>query len=294
MNAYKLLNKSLLVFLFCVIVACINGCSPKIQQAGLRAPANIKIDGQTSEWPNNKLQAYNSDNRIEYTICNDDDNLYLTVRTAGHNALDKIMYNGLIFNINHIEDAKKQDTSNVTVTFPIVSAKDGYDITAKATHYNIQRFRNDSVSRVSRSTLDSLLHAANKKAAEIEKELKITGVKEIKDSLISVNNTMGIKAMGQFNKKMEYIYELAVPLKYLGLSIKKASKFSYSITLNSVLLDIETNSNGEKTYSVRKGRNVPKGMDINPDRRYMITTTKLNGEYTLARSLKYNSVSDSF
>ena len=269
----------LLFVVIFLIVITVSACSPKIQQTGLRAPADIKIDGQTLEWPNNKLQAYNPTERIEYTVCNDDDNLYLTARTSGHNAIDKIMYGGLIFTVNSVTG---KDTNNVSLTFPIITPHDGYDIVTGAMHYDHERFRNDSVARVKRPQLDSLLDALNKTAAKILKEIKVTGVKAIKDSILSIINANSIKAMGQFNRKMEYTYELAIPLKCLGLSIKNNSKFNYTIKLNGARLAINTNSNGTRTYEVRKGRPVlPPG--VGPDVVYMQTTTNLTGEYTLAK-----------
>lgn len=49
---------------------------PKVQQASLHAPANIKIDGKATEWEG-KFEAYNPGSRVFYTLSNDSENLYL-------------------------------------------------------------------------------------------------------------------------------------------------------------------------------------------------------------------------
>ena len=53
---------------------------PNVQQASLRAPENVKVDGKPTEW-GDKLQAYNKATDVFYTIANDYNNLYLIIQT---------------------------------------------------------------------------------------------------------------------------------------------------------------------------------------------------------------------
>ncbi|HCN82336.1 MAG TPA: hypothetical protein DIT07_01770, partial [Sphingobacteriaceae bacterium] len=83
----KALSTSLLLFLigilYLIIIPVTTSAQklPNIQEASLRAPAGIKVDGKATEW-NNQFQAYNKATEIFYTISNDDDKLYLAVQAT--------------------------------------------------------------------------------------------------------------------------------------------------------------------------------------------------------------------
>src|ERR1700679_404639 len=95
---------------------------PNIQKASVWAPPNIKIDGKVTEWQD-KYQAYNHATDIYYTICNDNDNLYLVIKaTISVVIAGKILAGGISFTVNHT--LKKKDTAAITVTYPILQGKD--------------------------------------------------------------------------------------------------------------------------------------------------------------------------
>jgi hypothetical protein len=57
--------KNLNQTLFCLaLFLCVFACSVttycQVQEVSVRAPDNIKIDGKTLEWPNNKLKVFNN------------------------------------------------------------------------------------------------------------------------------------------------------------------------------------------------------------------------------------------
>jgi len=202
---------------------------PKIQELSLRAPENIKIDGKLTEW-DGKLQAYSNADRVFYTISNDDNKLYLTVQTYGPHANDKILSGGITFIVSHYSDRKGRLKSpdNVSITYPLLYSNNiASMITGNVLYAELKK---DSVKN--RGKMDSLVMAMNKQAMRASREIQVSGINEITDPLISIYNTYGIQAMGQFNNHLYYTYELAIPLKYLGLSANDAAKFSYNIKLN--------------------------------------------------------------
>lgn len=93
-----------------------------MQTISLRAPDNIKIDGNAKEW-NNSFQAWTTVDRMFYTISNDDNKLYLTVGIAGPYAINKIVKGGVTLTISRLTDKKKRekDTASLSVTFPVLS-----------------------------------------------------------------------------------------------------------------------------------------------------------------------------
>jgi hypothetical protein len=201
---------------------------PNTQQASVRAPDNIKIDGKTTEWDDN-FYAKNTFNRISYTLSNDDNKLYLTVQTLGNFGNEKIVNGGVTFTISHSDKRKREkDPDNVSITFPLTNKAEASSIN----DLNYDYFDIDAEERPAhKKECDSLVKVINERADKIFKEIKIKGIKDV-DTLVSVYNATGIKAVARFDQNMRLVYELAIPLKYLGLTTSDPVKFSYNIKLN--------------------------------------------------------------
>jgi hypothetical protein len=114
----NMINKPLIALCLLMPVAAMAQKMRKVQQGNLRAPVNIKVDGELTEW-GNQFQAYNMANLMYYTISNDDNNLYLTVQMADMVGSKKIFRGGLTFTI--IPDLKPAD--KLAITFPFIAKK---------------------------------------------------------------------------------------------------------------------------------------------------------------------------
>ena len=88
---------------------------PDVQQASLQAPPGVKIDGKLTEW-GDRFEAYNKGTEIYYSIANNSENLYLTVRATDAEIIDKILASGLTFTVN--TDANRKDRTGVIITYP--------------------------------------------------------------------------------------------------------------------------------------------------------------------------------
>ncbi|MGZ3755008.1 MAG: hypothetical protein ACXVAY_20900 [Mucilaginibacter sp.] len=264
-------------FHFALILAAISLTAnaqkqPQIQEGSVRAPDNIKIDGKHSEWENpffknneGFLRAYNSASRYYYTIANDDNYLYVALRGLGTGAAQKVFNGGLVILINRTAGKKPnlKATDNIAITYPLPQdSKTTDNILGPIFSLNGILPQTEA----NRSQVDSIVNVANSRLASVIKEIRITGVKEIQDSVLSVYNEQGIKAAMQFAKRMPMI-EIAIPLKYLGLDINTSAKFSYDIILNGMTLP--------------QGVGIDKDTDINS--MYFISASDFWGEYTLAK-----------
>src|SRR5476651_1199450 len=94
---------------------------PNVQQTSLRAPANIKIDGKTTEW-DNQFQAYNRATDVFYTLSNDDSNLYLIIQATDEDIIRKIINGHVSFTIS--KSGKKSDQDAAVITYPVFDRKD--------------------------------------------------------------------------------------------------------------------------------------------------------------------------
>jgi len=258
---------------------------PKVQEVSLRAPENIKIDGKLAEW-DGRLQAYSNADRIFYTISNDDNKLYVTIQTYGPHANDKILSGGITFTLSHYADrrGRLKSPDNVSVTYPLLySGNIEGMITSNVLYAELKK---DSAKNSSK--MDSVMHSINKQFTRAAKEIEVSGVNEITDPVISIYNTFGIQAAAQFSNRMFFTYELAIPLKYLGLSANDASKFSYNIKLNGSpesAIPVFTADAGPVTAA--NGVNViaisERIASPNFDYQYENSVTDFWGEYVLAK-----------
>lgn len=206
---------------------------PEIQKQSQVAPATTKIDGKFLEW-NDSFAAENKRTEIFYTIANDNKNLYLVLKSSSSTNTTKIFAGGITFVIN--TQGKKSDKDAQSITYPIIKRAErgqqgvrqgqggqggGQGGFQNRTQQTPQQ--RDSINIVQRKT----------QLADI-KEFKVAGFKLITDSLISIYNEYGIKAVGSIDSKGEYVYEMAIPLNLLDLSTETPKEFSYQIKVNGL------------------------------------------------------------
>jgi len=226
-------NTLVLLFSFLLINIAFPAASqklPKVQNTIMRAPANVKIDGNATDW-GNKFLAFNTNNRIYYTMANDDENLYLVLRTNDGSANEKAIF-GITFTINMSGEKAKNSKQNIGVTYPTVMEVKKSDV-IRNTITKIKSLSSQTTNAATEKK-DSLRLFANKKIDEFFKEIQLSGISAINTPLISIYNTNGIKVGARLDNDYHYIYELAIPLKYLGTAINNGQKFSYNIKMNGL------------------------------------------------------------
>ncbi|MBW4891956.1 hypothetical protein KXQ82_19685 [Mucilaginibacter sp. HMF5004] len=269
----------LLVLLFFTGNAIFAQKLPSIQKNGVYAPINVKVDGKPTEW-GNKFEAYNKANQIYYTMANDAENLYLVIQADRIQMVQKTMMAGITVTIN--SSKKKEDKNAVSVTFPVMKRPEYQKIMRialtgldGADYHELEPIK-DSVLKTKR--LDSIMQKAN---AQIPQNMKMIGVKgfpDVQDSLISVYNEVGIQLSARFDNRLTVTYELAIPLKYLGLSATKPGPVAYHIVLNGG--DTRYINTGGISFRYMNGTAIQSGTARNMD---IVSTTDLWGEYTLAK-----------
>lgn len=270
MNRLYSFNRFLLagIMLFCNIpLITMAQKLPKVQLTGVRAPMDIKIDGKTTEW-HDKFQANNPNNRIFYTISNDEDYVYLTVRTVDRFASEKALF-GINFMIKSTEVTNEKLNEQFSINFPpIIDEEKNSEIRFIVTQ--AQRLEKNTSSSTPKK-LDSLKNLANRFIDDAYKEISIHGIQAIKEPSISIYNTEGIKVAARFNDQILYVYELAIPLKYIHAYIGKVTTFSYKIKMDGTT----------RTVPGRFPAPVFDMSDMNPDYAYIQSSTDLSGTYTM-------------
>ncbi len=238
---------------------------PNVQTASLRAPANIKIDGKATEW-NNQFQAYNKATGVSYTMANDDENLYLVIYSNDLTTNMKMLGQGMNISFNTKEKSKDKD---ILVKYPIGpnNEKEYSDLgnVARSVMFKGDQAKNDDVK-------DSLYFKLNKTLIARNKYVKISGVKELKDTLFSIYDAKGVIIGLNCQEGNIVCYELSVPLKHLGFTISSSAKLNYNIRLNEDFLTRPDSGIGISDTPTAK-----------VDERTMMYATDFWGEYTLSK-----------
>ena len=169
---------------------------PNIQTQSVRLPADTKIDGKLSEWPE-FLQAYNKATRLEYTMANDDKKLYLAIRSKDKSTTSKILLGGISFSLGTSNTAYK----DTVITLPATNSAYTYSPEGRRT-------ANFKISSGTAEILNSI---------EQLKEIKVLRFKGIQDSILSIYNKYGISSkLAYFNETL--VLELAIPLDLIGIN----------------------------------------------------------------------------
>lgn len=167
-------------------------------------PSGIVIDGDLSEWREPKF-TFHEETKLFYIVSNDAENLYFTIKTNDKDKVAKIVMRGITCTVNN-EGKKKNGAS---VIFPIVPPMN-------------PQSKSRDVNKVFQERITAI------------KEIRVNGLQNILDGSIALSNEYGIKAAVLLDSTHLFTYELAVPLRYLNLSIDKPQAFAVNIKLNGV------------------------------------------------------------
>jgi hypothetical protein len=219
-------------------------------------PGNaIKVDGKINDW-NDSLASYNADTKFYYAISNNDENIYLAIKSINSADISRIFAGGISFLIN--TEGKKKP--GYTITFPVIERKN---------------VRNPK-SKNSRSSTDSpdIKEIRKQMLAQI-KEIKVEGFKTIIDGGISLYNNYGIQAAVAFDDNDHLVYEVAVPLSLLDLSAESPVLLAYNIKINGLVrpqMPGGVRPDGRSSMQTRSGNNAFGSSSGRPDG---IETSKL-------------------
>ena len=235
------------VYLFLSII--ITGLSVKaqeklkdVQETPQWAATGVKIDGKLTEL-NNSFQAFNKKEKLFYTVSNDARFIYLQLKASDETTLAKIQAGAITFSLNTA--AKKKEEDAFQVTFPVITRAargqrgaggpgGGAAGGGRGGFGGAGGFGGGGGVPGFGATTDSARKETEKRFLAAAKEIKVAGFKDISDSLLSVYNEYSIKAAMNFEADGSFTYEIAVPLKQIGLTPGDGREIAYNIKLNGL------------------------------------------------------------
>jgi uncharacterized membrane protein YgcG len=200
-------------------------------------PAKIVIDGDIKEW-GDSLRYYNAGKKINYSIANTKDTLYMAIRINDRSEQKRILMAGLTFSI----DPKGKKKEDYSITFPL--NVHGVSNPLAGLH------EDDAPGDITRQERDELIR---EKITNL-RGIKVTGFKEIEDEMITTSNTYGIQAAINYDDNGYLVCEAAVPLKFFHIDDLAKNEWSFNFKINAVQKPEQTQSNGEESSGGSGGR----------------------------------------
>lgn len=259
---------------------------PNVQQASVKAPVNIKIDGKANDW-GNKFEANNPTTELLYTIANDDKKLYLVAQTTSYAVMNRIASGGIKLVIQ--KNCTKTDAGAPFIKFPFLQKGKRVNIS----FLNILQDGGGGMKRApepknaekAEKITDSLAKDNNKRLISQHKWIYTSGIAGV-DTLLAVYNEKGIQVANATDSKKAYTFELAIDLKLLGLHADKAEKFTYHIVVNGEPNKYASMAIGGFTFAgdpALAAQNEDRIRRMNEQMEALYATTDFWGEYTLAK-----------
>ena len=221
------------VFAFLAVSICGSAFAQKnenVQVGNVFAPSAVKIDGKLNEW-GNSLQAYNKTVKLWYTLANDDKNIYLAIKSTDFDNNNKILAGGISLTLNMA--GKKKEKGAFAVTFPVVSR----------TGSRGSRGRRGGFGQSDTPDTAAIV-AQEKQTLATSKVINALGFNQITDTLVSIYNEYGIKAVANIDDKGVFVYELSIPLTLLGITSADQKEIAYNIKVNGLQLSTSSGFGG--------------------------------------------------
>lgn len=201
-------------------------------------PGKITIDGNLNDW-GDSLRYYNPEKKLNYTLANDQQNLYLAIRFNDRMEQERIMRAGLTWSVN--PKGKKKDA--YSLTFP-VAEQNGAQIQALPKPED-----NNTPEQRERMNRDEMRKA---RLTQL-RNMKVTGFKDIDYDIITTTNSYGFKAALNFDEEGNLIYEAAIPLKFFEADDIVKNEWAFNIKVNGISRPSGGNSEGRGPGGVGMG-----------------------------------------
>jgi len=217
--------KKLFTVISVVAIFFFSACSPKVLYRTSWQSTPVIADGDPSEW-RIPLRFYDSDTKLNYTLSNDDEKIYLCVRIVDELAQKKVMRNGL--NIWFDTLAKKNKQCGILYPVPDKGADeyqtDGGSGDGSHHHGGGKHGGGDDAD------------AAKRKFLRQANQMQLIGFKKGIPDYLAPENEYGINVNINWDKNNIMIYEAVIPFKafYKPALVAKDSlkSFDFSMTIH--------------------------------------------------------------
>jgi YD repeat-containing protein len=195
-------------------------CNAQSNKAALNAlqapPQNIAIDGDIKEW-GDSLRYYNTEKKINYSIANDKENLYMAIRITDRLEQRKIFKAGITFSID--PKGKKKETFSITFPLNVQGGSVASLVSQKEPEGEVTKQDREELMRERITTL---------------RGIKVVGFKDIEGDMITTSNTYGIQTAINYDENGNLICEAAIPLKFFHTDEPSKNEWAFNFKVNGL------------------------------------------------------------
>jgi YD repeat-containing protein len=200
--------------------SAINICSAQSDKtpATLQAPPpKIAVDGDIKEW-GDSLRYYNSEKKINYSIANTKDTLYMAIRINDRSEQTRILKAGLTFTI----DPKGKKKEAYSITFPV-------NTSGKVSLTDLQS-KDEAPGEVTQQERDELM----RERITTLRGIKVVGFKDIEDDMITTSNTYGFQTAVNYDENGYLVCEAAIPMSFFHVDDPAKNEWSFNFRINGL------------------------------------------------------------
>ena len=213
--------KKVLSIPFIGLIILIQACSPKAMYQTSWQSTPVVADGNASEW-RIPLRFYDSDTKLNYTLSNDNEKIYLCVRIVDELSQAKVMRNGLNIWFDTLAKKNKQ----CGILFPVP------DKTTDEYQTDGEGGRGSHRGGGKKGDAD----AAKSKFLRQANQMQLTGFKKTIPDYLAPENEYGINVSINWDANNIMIYEAVIPFKTFykpSLTAKDSLKnIDFSMTIH--------------------------------------------------------------
>jgi len=230
----KIISKTILTAFLQLSFALVVSAQSKSAANTLQAPpADVKVDGDIKEW-GDSLRYYNEERRLNYTLANDKENIYMAIRFSDRTEQLRVLNAGLTFGID--PKGKKKETFALNYPAPIAG---------ETPHLPMHKPGDDDKSgdnKITQADRDELVRERLTKLRNI----KVVGFKDIEGDMITTTNTYGIKAAVNYDADGYLVYEISIPLKFFGDFKPDKDEWAFQFKINGITRGEPGKEGGER------------------------------------------------
>lgn len=182
------------------------------------APAHIAIDGQVKEW-GDSLAWYSPAERLNYSIANSKDTLYIAAKIYDRSEVARIMHGGITFVI----DPKGKKKETFSITFPL-------NVGSTASRPVFEHDNQGDEDTVSKADREELM----RERITTLRGIKVVGFKDVEDENITTSNTYGFQTAIDFDDNGNLVCEAAMPLRFFHVDDPFKNQWAFDIKINGI------------------------------------------------------------
>lgn len=193
------LRNTLIAITASIPLLFIAGCSSPLVYSSVWQSKPVTIDGKATEW-RIPLDYFDDKTKLNFSITNDNTNLYFCIRATEDETQKGIIHSGLQIWIDTTGGKKKQ----VGVRFPVIER--GVSSSESSSGRHSQYETSDETAGETPAA-----HSLKNHYEEVSKQMMLKGFNNAPDGLAQVPNMYGINACLDWDTNNIMIYEVAIP-----------------------------------------------------------------------------------